>query len=58
MAGPQHKQQSMVLVPLATPGVRIVRPLTIFGFDDAPHGHAEVIFKVCRTSSAEAKLKR
>ena len=41
---PKHLQQSMILVPLETPGVRIVRPLTVFGYDDAPHGHAEVDF--------------
>lgn len=39
-----HQRQSMLLVPIATPGVHIVRPLTVFGFDDAPHGHAEVHF--------------
>jgi acyl-CoA dehydrogenase len=43
-----HKRQSMVLVPLATPGVSVVRALSIFGYDDAPHGHAEVMFENVR----------
>jgi acyl-CoA dehydrogenase len=42
---PRHRQQSMILVPRATPGVTIVRPLTVFGYDDRDHGgHAEVLF--------------
>jgi acyl-CoA dehydrogenase len=40
----RHRQQSMILVPKNTPGVKIVRNLSLFGYDDAPHGHAEVIY--------------
>jgi len=40
----RHNQQSMILVPMKTPGIRVVRALTVFGYDDAPHGHAEVDF--------------
>nr|WP_277992591.1 acyl-CoA dehydrogenase family protein [Alicyclobacillus mali (ex Roth et al. 2021)] len=41
---PKHEQQSMIIVPLDTPGVTIVRTLNVFGYDDAPHGHAEIVF--------------
>src|ERR1700723_82406 len=43
-----HKQQSMILVPLETPGVKILRMLTVFGYDHAPHGHAEIQFEDVR----------
>jgi len=45
---PRHSQQSMVLVPADTKGITILRPLSVFGYDDAPHGHMEVDFKDVR----------
>ena len=45
---PKHKQQSMILVPLDTPGVTVERHLTVYGYDHAPHGHAEMTFENVR----------
>jgi len=53
---PRHQQQSMILVPRGTPGVTVVRALSVFGYDDAPHGHAEVEFKDVRVPAENILL--
>lgn len=53
---PRHSQQSMILVPADTAGIEIVRPLSVFGYDDAPHGHMEVQFRNVRVPATNMLL--
>ena len=55
-SAPKHLQQSQILVPLDAKGVEIVRMLHVFGYDDAPHGHAEVILKDVRVPASNIVL--
>ena len=53
---PRHSQQSMIVVPANSPGVEILRALSVFGYDDAPHGHMEVVLKNVRVPASNMLL--
>src|SRR5690606_32507861 len=53
---PKYQRHSMILVPRDTPGIEIVRPMSVFGYDDAPHGHMEMIFKDVRVPAGNMLL--
>jgi acyl-CoA dehydrogenase len=51
-----HKRQSVILVPASTPGIRVERMLSVFGYDDAPHGHGQIVFDDVRVPASNMVL--
>jgi acyl-CoA dehydrogenase len=53
---PSHKKHTMIIIPMSSPGVNIVRPMKVYGYDDAPHGHMDIIFKNVKVKKSNVIL--